>query len=313
MKIISGSNLQCKSMKQTGVGLGNFDGLHIGHMTLINMLINECTLNSLESLIYTFTKHPENIIRKKLFTPLITTVNQKVELLSQTSLDYICFEEFDENYSRIKPEVFVKEILVERLKMKVAVAGYNYRFGYKGEGNVEMLKELGKRLDFRVVVVPQVKIEDEIVSSTIIRKYIKKGNMDNVLALLGRYYCIEGKVKEGKKIGRKLGFPTANIYPEGHIIIPGDGVYITKTTVADQSYVSVTNVGNNPTFPGENKKSIETYILDFENDFYGVDIKVFFIKKIRGEKTFKNSEQLVAQIQKDVITVREYFGSDLCR
>ena len=176
MKIFYGGKEGNMPMNPAGVGLGNFDGLHIGHMTLINTLICESKLNSLESLVYTFKKHPENIIRKKLLTPLITTVNKKVELLDKTDLDCLYFDKFDESLSRMKPEAFVKDILVARLNIKLAVAGFDYRFGYMGQGDTELLKGLGKEHGFKVLVVPPVKVDDEVVSSTSIRKCIVAGD-----------------------------------------------------------------------------------------------------------------------------------------
>ena len=152
----------------TGVGLGNFDGLHIGHMALINTLISESKLNVLKSVVYTFTKHPENILRKKLFTPLLTTVNKKTQLLGETSLDYLYFDEFNEVFSRLKPERFIKDVLVDKLGMKLAVAGFDYRFGYKGTGDTKLLQELGKKYNYKVIIIPPIKVENEIVSSTLI-------------------------------------------------------------------------------------------------------------------------------------------------
>lgn len=312
MKTIYASTSDYKFKKPTGIGLGNFDGLHLGHMALINTLINESALNFLDSVVYTFLKHPENIIRKRLFTPLITTVEKKIELLNKVGLDYIYFEKFDEKYSRIKPEDFVREILVKKLKMKLAVAGYDYRFGYKGEGDINLLKELGKKYGFKVVIIPPVKLEDEIVSSTNIRKHIKKGDMNKVFLLLGRYYSIKGQVERGKGIGRTLGFPTANISAKNYLVFPKKGVYITKVKIENSVYPGITNVGNNPTFGENNNITIETFIIDFDKDIYGKEMEVFFIKKIRNEKKFDTVEELVMEMKKDLLNARNYFGSEYC-
>jgi len=312
MKTIYASTSDYSFKKPTGVGLGNFDGLHLGHMALIDTLINESDLHSLESVVYTFVKHPENIIRKKLFTPLITTLEKKIEILSKRGLDYVYFEKFDEKYSRIKPEDFVEGILVKKLKMKLAVAGYDYRFGYKGEGDINLLKELGKRHGFKVIVIPPVKLEDEIVSSTNIRKYIKKGDMHKAFLHLGRHYSIKGQVERGKGIGRTLGFPTANISPKSYLVLPKKGVYITKVKIEDCIYPSVTNVGNNPTFGGNSYISVETFIMDFNKDIYGKEIEVFFIEKIRNEKKFSTIEELIIEMKKDLLKARKYFRSEYC-
>lgn len=289
------------------VGLGNFDGLHIGHMALINTVISEAKLNDLNSVIYTFTKHPENILRKKLFTPLMTTVKQKTELLSQTALNYIYFDEFDEEYSRMRPEDFVKNILVDRLKIKLAVAGFNYKFGYKGSGDINLLKELGNKYNYKVIIIPPIKIDDEIVSSTLIRHDIRKGNMQKVFKLLGRHYSITANVVNGRKIGNTLGFPTANIHAEDYLILPSNGVYITRTKVRNKIYNSITNIGMNPTFEGLEKVSIETHILEFDDYIYEEKIEVFFLARMRGEKKFSDKIELIEQIKIDVVSATDYF------
>lgn len=306
MEVIYGRNQQIEFTKPTSIGLGNFDGLHIAHMALINTLISEAKQGGLESVLYTFTKHPENIIRKKLFTPMITSVNKKMRLLEITQLDYTYFEEFDEYFSRMSPEVFVRDILVNKLKMKLAVTGFDYRFGYKGQGDVEYLKELGRKYNYKVVTIPPIKIDDDVVSSTLIRKHVKKGDMDSAFKLLGRHYSITGVVEKGKRIGNTLGFPTANIYPEEYLLIPMYGVYVTRTLLNGRIHNSITNIGNNPTF-NEQKVSIETYIMDYSEDIYGEDIEVFFLEKIRGEKKFNAVDDLVDQIGKDIECAREYF------
>ncbi len=308
MEVLYGVNNNVKIEKPTGVGLGNFDGLHIGHMALVNTLISESKLNGLDSMIYTFTKHPENILRRKLFTPLLTTVNKKIQLLQETSLSYLYFDEFDENYSRMKPESFVKDILIKRLGAKLAVAGFDYRFGYNGQGDVNLLKEMGKALNFRVIIIPPIKIDSEIVSSTKIRESVIKGDMPKVFKLLGRHYSITGEVANGRKQGSKLGFPTANLHPEDYLILPRNGIYITRTLMDGQFYPSVTNVGLNPTFGDFTKISVETHILNFNKDIYNKNIEVFFLAKIRPEKKFKSVEELVEQVHRDIADTKEFFG-----
>lgn len=291
-----------------GVGLGNFDGLHIGHMALINTLIAESRLYGLASVVYTFTKHPENIIRKKLFTPLLTTMNKKIELLDETMLDYICIDEFDEDFSRLSPETFVVEILIRRMGMKLAVSGFDYRFGYKGQGDSDTLKELGKLYNFKVVIIPPVKIDNEVISSTAIRNHVARGDMDRVFRLLGRHYSITGEVKNGRRIGSKIGFPTANIHPENYLVLPKNGVYITKTLFGGILYPSITNIGVKPTFNEKPPVSVETHILDFQKDIYSEKIEVFFISKVRDEKKFSGKDKLIEQIRMDVETARSFFG-----
>lgn len=310
MKVIKADKNFINMERPTGVGLGNFDGLHVGHMALINTLISESKLAGLDSVVYTFTKHPENIMRKKLFTPLITTVNKKAELLSETPLNFLYLDQFTEEFSRLDAKSFVKEVLVKKLKAKLVVAGFNYRFGFKGQGDTNLLKSLGQEFGFKVIIIPPIKTDNDIISSTSIRNSLGKGKMDSVFKMLGRHYSITGEVVGGKRIGNTIGFPTANILPEEYLILPQMGVYITKTLLDGQFYPSMTNVGVNPTFTQLPRPTVETYILDFDEDIYGKKIEVFFIDRLRGEKKFNSKDELVEQMQIDKKKVRDYYGLD---
>jgi len=293
--------------KNTGVGLGNFDGLHIGHMALINTLINECKINGLQSVVYTFNKHPDTMLRKKLITPLITTNEMKTRLLSSTDLDILCYQDFDEAFSRLTPEDFIKNILVDTLRIRLAVVGFNYRFGYMGRGDTEFLKRSGEKYGFKVIVIPPVKVNSEIVSSTLIREYIKKGRIERVFQLLGRHFSLYGTVIDGKRIGRTLGFPTANIIAHPDMVVPANGVYITKTRYDDKWVNSITNVGTAPTLRNEKVFSIETHLLDVNEDIYGKDIEVCFIHKLRCEKKFESVDALKMQVENDIKKARAYW------
>lgn len=293
--------------RYTGVGLGNFDGLHIGHMALINTLISECKLNNLHSVIYTFIKHPDTMLRKTLICPLITTNDQKTKLLAATALDTLCYENFDEAYSRLSPDEFIKNILLDKLNARLVVVGFNYRFGYMGKGDVEYLKKSGEKLGFRVIVVPPVKVNAEVVSSTLIREYIKKGKMERVFQLLGRHFSLSGTVIAGRRVGRTLGFPTANIMAHPKMLVPANGVYITKTKYEDKWINSITNVGVAPTLREDSIFSIETHMLDYSEDIYGRNIEVCFIHKLRGEKKYENIEALKKRVQEDIRKTKSYW------
>lgn len=308
MEVIYAAKDSLKHIKKpVGVGLGTFDGMHIGHMTLVNTLIKESRLLGLSSMIYTFAQHPDNIIRKKMSTPLLTTVSKKIELLQETSLDYLYFEEFDEDFSKIKPESFIKDIIIGKIGAKLVVAGFNYTFGHKGTGNVEMLRRLGDQYGIRTVIIPPVRIDHGIVSSTRIRNLVVTGEMEQVVNLLGRYYSITGKVEKGKHLGTRLGFPTANIHPEDCLVLPHFGVYITKTRIGNAFYPSITNIGVNPTFGENYSVKVETHLLNFDQNLYDEQIEVFFLSKIRNEKKFRNKEELAKQVSIDIIKARNYF------
>ncbi len=310
MKTIFGNNNDALKLRSTAVGLGSFDGLHVGHMALVNTLISEARLSGLQSVIYTFIKHPENILRKKLFTPLLMTVGKKTQTLNDTALDYLYYDEFDEDYSRMEPEAFVKHVLLQKLGAKLIVTGFNYTFGYMGQGDTELLKKLGKKYNFRVIVIPPIKIDGQVVSSTIIRGLVSKGDMESVFKLLGRHYSITGEVQDGRRVGKRIGFPTANLHPEAYLCIPHNGVYITKTMYNGLFYNSLTNIGINPTFGDVDRTTVETHILHFDKNIYKSDIEVFFLKKIRNEKKFKNADELAEQIRTDTKTAQDYFQSN---
>lgn len=310
MQVIHSKDTNNKFSCYTGVGLGNFDGLHIGHMALINTLIRESRLNGLSSVVYTFTKHTENILRKKLITPLLLTEPKKIELLSETTLDNLYLDEFNEAFSRMSPEEFVVKILKSKLNIKLAVAGYDYKFGYKGEGDIPLLETFGKKYGFKVVVIPPITCDNEIISSTRIRECIINGHLETAYKLLGRNYSIIAEVVNGRRVGNTIGFPTANIHPEKFLVLPHNGVYITKTLLNGHLYNSMTNVGFNPTFEDVRQKTVETHIMDFNQDIYGEKIEVFFLKKIRDETKFSSVEELVNQITQDMKVARDYLSID---
>lgn len=305
--------LQMDTLKgQCGVGLGNFDGLHIGHMALLNTLIHESRMSGLSPAVFTFTKHPDHILRKDLYQPLITSLQHKTEILSRLDLDWLCLEEFDEAFSRLTAEAFVERILLEKLHARLVAVGFNYRFGYLGKGDTDLLRRMGERKGFRVIVVPPVRVNAEIVSSTLIRTYIQKGNMERVFQLLGRHFSIPGRVADGRRIGRELGFPTANLYPEPDMVIPAFGVYITRTQVGLVWHDSVTSIGLAPTVRDDGSFSIESHLLGYRGDLYGQNIEVSFISRIRGEKKFDSRESLMRQIENDIAKTRRYFSVFPC-
>ena len=305
MKVIYGKEFI--KGKKTIVGLGSFDGIHIGHATLINTIINYAKISNLHSLIYTFEKHPNNIIRKEILKPVITTNRQKEEILSKTELDILYFDEFTDEYSRMSPEDFAEKVIRDRLNAKHVVVGYNYKFGYKAQGSVDELREFGEEYKFDVTVIPPVKSGRATVSSSLIRQKIAEGDIQAAYNLLGRYFSITGNVQPGKRIGRKLGVPTANIHLKPYLLLPPNGVYATRTLLKGRLYNSITNIGVNPTvnFSEVKMKIMETHILDFSQNIYDEYIEVFFIKKLRDEQKFNDKEELAYQLKKDMNAAKQ--------
>ena len=295
--------------KYTGVGLGNFDGLHIGHMELIDTLVSECKRLNLQSVVYTFDNHPDDVI-KGARTSIILPKEQKMAMLESRNVDVLCFEKFDENYCHISAEEFVEEILVKKLKAKLVVVGFNYRFGYMGKGDTKLLKDMGKEFDFEVLVIDPIEVNDEVVSSTAIRENIVKGDIEKVNSFLGRHYSVEGVVVKGKMLGQRELFRTANIRvdnTEENVLYPAFGVYVTRTIVDDRVYNSITNIGMNPTIGDEKDVVVETHIFNFGNEIYGDKIVVEFYNRIRPEIKFSNVEELKSQIEMDIDYTDIYF------
>ena len=311
MKVLD-SDKACSEIVAAGVGLGNFDGLHIGHMALLNTLISESRMSGLSPTVFTFTKHPDHILRKDLYQPLITSLAHKSEIISHLDVDFLCLQEFDESFSRLTAEEFVTHILLQRLKAKLVVVGFNYRFGYLGEGDNLFLIKMGAIHGFRVIVIPPVKVDDSVVSSTLIRTLIVQGDMERVFQLLGRHFSIPGTVADGRKIGRTLGFPTANIYPEPMMALPAFGVYITKTRCNNVWYDSVTSIGLAPTVRDDGVFGIETHLLDFRDNLYGKNIEVAFLSRLRGEIKFDGLKPLIQQIEHDIALTYQFFSKKPC-
>ncbi len=307
------TNQTCPVNRKRGVGLGNFDGVHVGHAELMRVLKDACSRKGIPAMVYTFANHPNHILGKTAETPLIITNEQKSALVEAQGIDELYFEQFDKAYASMEPETFVREILVKKLQAQVVVVGHNYSFGSFGKGDATLLKELGKVYGFEVIAVPHVMRDlgglekHVVVSSTVLRRLIREGRMEEYADLTGRYYSIPGHVVEGRHVGRSLGYPTANILPKEGFALPDFGVYATVTVRGGRPYKSVTNIGNNPTFAGIDHVTVETYLLDFEGPLYGAAIEVYFLARMRGECKFESIEALQVQLRKDVAS-RETLG-----
>ena len=245
----------------SAIALGNFDGVHIGHQELIKKMIYIANKNDYISSVLMFENHTKSIIEGK-GPSLITCKKQRYDIIEKLGVDIIYTMDFNEYIMKLSPEDFVTKILIEKLNVKAVVVGTDYRFGYKAAGNSETLKELGVKHGIKVKILEPIFIDGEIISSTRVRKSILDGDMKKVSRLLGRNYSILGKVVPGKRIGNKLGFPTANMEPLINYVLPKNGVYSTETVVDGVKYLSASSVGYNPTFREEVIK-IESHIIGF--------------------------------------------------
>lgn len=289
-------------LKNNAVTIGNFDGVHNGHIALFDKVKKEAKKLGGKSVCITFNPHPLKIIKSKHSFSLITLYEQKIELIKKTGVDVLISIPFTKEFANIGAESFVKNILVEKIGTKFIVVGKDYNFGKNREGNIEFLKELSKKYNFDVCIPDWIKTKNgEKISSTIIRKFIKAGDIEKVCEFLGHLYQIIGKVEEGEKLGTKLGFPTANIKVCNELF-PKRGVYFVKVHHQNKIYKGILNAGFKPTFNKKSEKKfvLEVHILNFDKQIYGDFIKVDFVSRLRDEKKFNSSNDLVKQIKEDI-------------
>ncbi len=296
-----------KKFDRSVITLGNFDGVHLGHQELVRMVIRRAKETGAASMVVTFRPHPLKILAPEKCPPLISIYEEKIKLFERLGIDVLVKIPFTVEFSAMTPEDFVKNILCDTLGAREIFVGCNYRFGRARKGDVQTLRRLGEQYGFTVREVEQVSLGGEVISSTKIRALLSEGEVEHAARLLGRNYAITGIVIKGDGRGKGLGFPTANIAPK-HAIIPSDGVYAVRLSVRDRLYDGIANIGMRPTF---NKKvlAIEVHVFDFNEDIYGEDISLYFIRKIREEKKFKNVEALVGQIRSDIEIAKDILAS----
>lgn len=307
MEVINGV-LNIKFNEKTGVALGNFDGVHLGHVALIKTLKDISAKYGCKSIVFTFDDHTLKILEPSKAPLLLTDNNKKIELIKNLNVDYLILEKFNKQFSMLNYIDFIEDILIDKLNAGFVVVGQDFRFGHNGEGNIDILKQFSAKYNYEVEVVQPVIVDGIKVSSSFIRGLIKDGRVDLVPRYLGRYHTVEGFVIKGKNYGAKIvGFPTANVDVDKELCLPPNGVYITKTVIDGIHYHSLTNIGYSPTF-GNKTFSIETYILDgFDKNLYGKLVEIEFLKHIRGESKFTDVASLREKIKNDINLALDYF------
>ncbi len=279
--------------------IGNFDGVHKGHLSLFELAKKRAAAINGQSVVMTFDPHPIKVMKPGNGPPLITLTEQKLGLIADAGMDVILCLPFTRQFASISAQDFVQNILVNKIGIRELVVGYDYSFGAGREGDIGLLQTIGEALDFQVHVVPPVYVENILVSSTSIRNLVQEGRLHEAKKLLGRDYQVGGTVVKGKnRGGRLLGYPTANLALIDELV-PKKGVYVVKVLVDGRIFNGVTNVGYNPTF-GDDALSVETHILNFQENLLGQLIRIKFIERLRDEKTFQSVEDLVAQIERDI-------------
>jgi riboflavin kinase/FMN adenylyltransferase len=295
--------------RASALAVGNFDGLHLGHQAILRATVERALETNTVSTALTFDPPPLKVLRPESAPPRISTNTQRIELFSLLGLEAAVVMPFTIALSRLTPEDFVEQILVGELRVATILVGENFRFGHRQTGNVKLLRELGERLGFEVVIVPPVVSRGEIVSSTIIRREIAEGDVSHAGRLLGRPFVLTGEVVSGTGTGSKFTFPTLNLVPEQELL-PARGVYITRTCFPgdSRSHRSVTNIGMRPTFNG-NSLTVETHLLEFTEEIPAKRMEVRFWKRLRPEKKFSGPEELRQQIARDIDSANRFFNS----
>ncbi|MEQ9581760.1 MAG: bifunctional riboflavin kinase/FAD synthetase [Arenibacter sp.] len=283
----------------TAITIGTFDGVHIGHRKILERLINSAKVLELKSTVLTFFPHPRMVLQKDVSIKLLNTIDEKIKILEELGIDYLIVHPFTKEFSRLSATQFVRDILVNDLKTKKIIIGYDHRFGRNRNANINDLVAFGNALDFEVEEISAQEVDDVSVSSTKIRKALEEGDMKTANMYLGYNYMLTGSIVKGKGLGRKLNFPTANLsIPEEYKLIPKNGVYVVSSVFGNKTVYGMMNIGFNPTVDGKTK-SIEINFFDFDQDLYGKKIQIDIIDRIRDEKKFNSLEGLQTQLKKD--------------
>jgi riboflavin kinase/FMN adenylyltransferase len=292
--------------RQPVLALGNFDGLHLGHMTIVEQVVSRARERSATPLLLTFDPHPTRVVRPEHAPSLLMTVGQRLEVAGQMGVEGAGVVRFTHEVAGWDPETFVRLVLVDWLHVSEVWVGANFLFGHDRSGNFVRLRELGARYGFGAEKIDPVRFKEFVVSSSRVRSLVTAGKMQEAAELLGRHYFMDGTVVHGLQRGRALGFPTANLNTANELT-PPSGVYATLSTVDDVVYPSVTNIGVRPTFHQPSATVIETHLLDVDRDLYGARLRVAFLQRVRNERTFASVDELKAHIAADCAQVRAFF------
>jgi len=294
------------ALKKTIITIGTFDGVHVGHKSILDKMKNATLENLYESVVLTFFPHPRMVLQQDSSIKLLNTIDEKATLLEKFGIDNLIIHPFDEAFSNLSAEEFIKEILVNKLNIHKIIIGHDHRFGKNRTANIDDLILFGKKYGFEVEQIGAKEIDEIAISSTKIRKALLEGNIKLANQYLGYPYFISGKVVEGKKIGRTIGFPTANIQiNESYKLLPKNGVYIVSSKIKNIDYFGMMNIGNNPTL-GDNEQSIEIHFFDLKEDIYNENLQISFLENIRNEHKFNSITELQAQLENDKLFSLEF-------
>ena len=316
MELIHGTAELRRKLNRPILTIGNFDGLHLGHQTILDTVTGRARALGGESVLYTFDPHPRKVLQPDRGPELLVNLDQKVELLAAAGLDVLIVEPFDLAFAKTPPQVFIHEYIHSRIAPREVYVGYDFHFGRDREGSMRLLTETGPQLGFSVTIIPEVTIHGKDVNSTRIRELLREGEVEEAHQLLGRPFSIRGPVVQGDQRGRQLGFPTANVASENEIR-PAPGVYACRLRMLDEGHPdegtvlpAVANLGSRPTFGESAASSVEAHAIDFQGDLYGRHVELSFIDRIREERKFSGPEALKEQIGRDVVEAHHRLRGD---
>ena len=289
-----------KRIKNSVVTIGTFDGVHVGHQKMINRLVHIAETNKLQALVLTFFPHPRMVVQKDSSIKLINTIDEKAAQLQQLGVDHLVLKEFTKTFSRLSALEYVRDVLVNKLKVKHIIVGYDHHFGRNRTATIEDLIEFGKFYGFEVTQIDAQEVGDVAVSSTKIRAALREGNMRVANDFLGYNFMLTGTVVKGKGLGANLSFPTANIFiEEPYKLIPKQGVYLVQSKIENQLVYGMMNIGKNPTVSQDNKTHIEVHFFNLDANLYSKTLKIELLEHLRSEIKFPNIEALKVQLEKD--------------
>ena len=310
MEIIKYSKNIILPKKKRYIALGVFDGVHLGHQKLIKLASDKAKKNDGISIVVTFDPHPDKIINPESKVFLLTTLEERINLIRDLDVDVFLIIRFNKMISKISPEDFVSNILIDSLQVKELFVGFNYKFGFQGKGNTNILKEYSKLYKFKTNILKPISAKNTIISSTIIKDYIRLGEIEKARKLLGHNITIFGRVVSGKGRGRKLlNFATANIKTATDKILPVDGVYLVEIEIDNKKYYGLMNIGIKPTFK-ETERTIEIHIINFNKKIYNKKVVVNILQRIREEKYFSNANLLKKQIENDILIAHKIINKN---
>ncbi len=300
---------QLPQFKNTVLTVGTFDGVHQGHITILNQVVAKAAEVGGESVLVTFDPHPRKFLFPHQPLGLITPLESKIELVTETGIDHVVVVPFNTDFSRLTAKGYIEKFLVANFHPKVIILGYDHRFGHDRLGDIHMLRHYQPTYQYELVEIPAQLIDAAAVSSTRIRNAIKDGRIEEANTMLGRNYSIKGSVVKGRQLGRTIGFPTANLTPADESQkLPGNGVYVIACTYNDMIYMGMANIGYAPTVTEKKEIKIEANLFDFDFDIYGEHIEIAFLKKIRNEEKFQSLDHLKARLALDKEEALSYFA-----